>query len=162
MARWRDAKRGSDKESKKEQKENRSSNTFGLASLPSRLKAFITDSFLITTPIVYVTIYLLMGSGQEFSQHRGIGWLIILVVHFIVIMAFWLKSAQTPGLKAYEGKLVNASNKEKIGVIQATIRYFATLFSIISFFCMFLPFFRKDKKTFQDLVSNSCIIEHKD
>ena len=38
-----------------------------LASLGLRLKAFLTDTFLITTPILYIVIYLIMGSGEDFA-----------------------------------------------------------------------------------------------
>ncbi len=61
-------------------------------------------------------------------------------------------------MKAYSLKIVN-SKKERITFIQAIIRYLATLFAIGSFFLMFIPFFNKDKKTFQDLISNTIIID---
>ena len=65
---------------------------------------------------------------------------------------------QTPGMKAYGLKIIKASDKERISLGQALIRYLATLFAMASFFLMFLPFFNKDKKTFQDLISNTIII----
>ena len=44
-------------------------------------------------------------------------------------------------------------------ILQTLIRYSATLFSIISIFFIFTPFVNKEKKTFQDIVSNTKIIE---
>lgn len=156
MARWRDTKKGKINNSKKDELSIEES--FNYAPTASRIKAFITDTFLITTPIVYVTIYLIMGSGDDFSHNRELGWLIILIVHFITIMGFWLVKGQTPGLKAYEGKIVDNKTKGKISYIQALVRYVATLICVISIFGMFLPFLRKDKKTLQDLLSNSCVL----
>ena len=160
MSRRRDAKKGSPLPKTKNVKESKDSTSLNenLASVPARIKAFITDTFLITTPIFYVTIYFIMGSGDMFSQNKASGWVIIFGTHFIAIMLFWIIKGQTPGLKAYEGLLVDAKTKKKISVLQALVRYVITLLSILSFFGMFLPFLRKDKKTLQDLLSNTCII----
>lgn len=158
MSRWRDIKQG---KSETEVEEPKSSEPFNepCAKLSSRFKAFLTDSFLITTPILYIVIYLIMGSGELFSQNKGDGWLIIIGINLVIIISFWLKSGQTPGLKAFELRLVNLTTKQKPGLFQALIRYFLTLFSIITVVPMFLPFMRKDKRTFQDIFSNSIIIQ---
>lgn len=160
MAKWRDIKqnRVEDKISKNETSFEK---TEEISSIPSRLKAFLTDTFLITTPIFYIVIYLIMGSGEEFSQNRGLGWSIIFATHSLIIFIFWLKNGQTPGLKAYELKLVDAKTKSRVSVVQVLIRYITTFFSLISIFLMFVPFFRKDKKTIQDIFSNTVIINHK-
>ena len=99
-----------------------------------------------------------MGSGEAFSQNRTKGWLIILFVHLLLIIFFWFVKNQTPGLKAYGLKVVDAVSKKRISLVQSLIRYAATLFAVVSFFLIFLPFIRKDKKTFQDLLSNTIIV----
>ena len=159
MAKWRDVKQNRIQETKVETI-NKSSRD-ELASLPSRLKAFLTDTFLITTPILYIVIYLVMGSGEEFSQNRSLGWGIIFTVHALIILIFWLKNGQTPGLKAYDIKLVNNITKQRVSVIQVLVRYLTTLFAVVSIFLLFVPFFNKDKKTFQDILSNTIIINDK-
>ena len=159
MAKWRDVKQNRIQETKVETI-NKSSRD-ELASLPSRLKAFLTDTFLITTPILYIVIYLVMGSGEEFSQNRSLGWGIIFTVHALIILIFWLKNGQTPGLKAYDIKLVDNLTKQRVSVIQVLVRYLTTLFAVVSIFLLFIPFFNKDKKTFQDLFSNTTIINDK-
>lgn len=159
---WRDVKQNRVTESTKIKLEKSDKNILDSASISSRLKAFLTDTFLITTPIFYIVIYLIMGSGEEFAQNRTLGWSIIFTVHFLIISIFWLKNGQTPGLKAYEGKLVDNKTKQRVSVLQVIIRYFVTTFSIISIFLMFVPFFRKDKKTIQDIFSNTIIINHQD
>lgn len=132
-----------------------------LAPLPSRLKAFLTDTFLITTPILYIVIYLVMGNGEAFAQNRSLGWGIIFSIHAIIILIFWLKNGQTPGLKAYDIKLVDVSTKGRVSVVQVLLRYIATFLAVVSIFLLFIPFFNKNKKTFQDLLSNTVIIDDK-
>ncbi|MBP7769816.1 MAG: RDD family protein [Aliarcobacter sp.] len=128
------------------------------ASLPLRLKAFLTDTFLITTPILYIVIYLIMGSGEEFAQNRSLGWGIIILVHALIILIFWLKNGQTPGLKAYDIKLVDSTSKGRVSVVQVLIRYITTFIAVLSIFLLFIPFFNKEKKTFQDMLSKTIII----
>lgn len=159
MARWRDIKQNRVK------KDNKVLNS-SLISTPSsslsfRFKAFLIDTFLITMPIFYIVIYLVMGSGAEFAQNRALGWSIILAIHIVAIFIFWLKKAQTPGLKAYNLKLVDSKTLKKISFFQALIRYFATGFSIISIFFFLTPYFNKERKTFQDIVSRTKIIDFK-
>jgi uncharacterized RDD family membrane protein YckC len=159
MSKWRDVKHNKVKTQKSEL--NNKSLKSDLASLPSRLKAFLTDTFLITTPILYIVIYLIMGSGAEFAQNRVLGWSIIFIVHALLILIFWLKNGQTPGLKAYDLKLVDNKTKQRVSVIQVLVRYITTLFAVVSFFLLFMPFFNKDKRTFQDILSNTIIINDK-
>ena len=160
MAKWRDVKQNRIQEEKIIEPIKKSSKN-DLASLPSRLKAFLTDTFLITTPIFYIVIYLIMGSGEEFSQNRTVGWGIIFFVYIGVISIFWLKNGQTPGLRAYDIELVDNLSNQKISIIQVFVRYITTLFAVVSIFLLFIPFFNKDKKTFQDILSNTSIINDK-
>ena len=158
MAKWRDVK-----QNRVEQKNNNSNNqekqnTSSCASLGSRLKAFLTDAFLITTPITYIVMYLVLGGGDEFSHNRGFGWSLILGVSAVIITFFWYVKFQTPGMKAYGVKIVN-QDKLRITFIQAVVRYLATLISMVSIFLMFMPFFHKEKKTFQDIISKTIIID---
>ena len=160
MPKWRDVKQHRVQQEKrvdfiKESSKNDS------ASIPSRLKAFLTDTFLITTPILYIVIYLIMGSGAEFAQNRAMGWTIIIAVHATIILIFWLKNGQTPGLRAYELRLIDNVTKQRVSVIQVIVRYLATFFAVISIFLLFIPFFNKDKKSFQDILSNTIIINDK-
>jgi len=156
MAKWRDVKQNRVQSNVESIVKESSKND--LASLPSRLKAFFTDTFLITTPIFYIVIYLIMGSGAQFAQNRALGWGIIFFIHAILILIFWLKNGQTPGLRAYDLKLVDNITKQRVSVKQVIIRYFTTLFAVVSIFLLFVPFFNKDKKTFQDILSNTIII----
>ena len=160
MPKWRDVKQHRVQQEKRVDSIKESSKNDS-ASIPSRLKAFLTDTFLITTPILYIVIYLIMGSGDGFAQKWTKGWTIILAVHATVILIFWLKNGQTPGLRAYELRLVDNVTKQRVSVIQVIVRYLATFFAVISIFLLFIPFFNKDKKSFQDILSNTIIINDK-
>jgi uncharacterized RDD family membrane protein YckC len=157
MARWRDTKQNKSNH-KKETSIKEENIQIESSPTSTRLRAFLTDTFLITTPILYIVIYLIMGSGEAFSEDRIKGWSIILIVHLLLIVFFWFVKGQTPGLKAYQLKIVDTVSKGRITLIQSLIRYVATLFAVVSFFLLFLPFMRKDKKTFQDLISNTIIV----
>ena len=160
MPKWRDVKQHRVQQEKRVDSIKESSKNDS-ASIPSRLKAFLTDTFLITTPILYIVIYLIMGSGEEFAQNRIMGWGIIFSVHSAIILIFWLKNGQTPGLKAYDIKLVDNMTKQRVSVIQVIVRYLTTLIAVVSIFLLFIPFFNKDKKSFQDILSNTIIINDK-
>jgi uncharacterized RDD family membrane protein YckC len=159
MAKWRDVKQ-SRIQNEKSFESNVKSKKNDLASLPSRFKAFLTDSFLITTPITYIVMYLILGGGTAFADNRVFGWSLILGSTAFIITFFWYVKFQTPGMKAYSLKIIN-NDFNRISFFQAIIRYFATIFAMISFFLLFVPFFNKEKKTFQDIISNTVIINEK-
>lgn len=163
MAKWRDVKQNridikEEQSSKSTQKHTINSD---LLSISARFKAFTTDTFLIAMPIIYLVMYLIMGGGEGFATHKLQGWAIFLSIHFIITAIFWLRKGQTPGLKAYEGKLVTYDGK-KVGFLHVLLRYFFTTLSIATIILPFYTFFRKDKKSFQDILSNTMIINYKD
>lgn len=157
MPKWRDVKQKKVSDEPKNLSSKEDTKT-SCSSLPKRFKSFLTDSFLITTPITYIVMYLILGGGSEFAENRVYGWSIILGATALIIIFFWYIKFQTPGMKAYGIKIVNIDNS-RISLTQAIIRYLATFFAIISFFLMFIPFFNKDKKTFQDFISSTIIID---
>ena len=150
MPRWREVKH---KKIKKEKKE-----IIKYAKISDRLKAFLTDTFMITMPILYIVIYLIMGSREEFRAHMAKGWLYIVVFHYISVMLLWIFKAQTPGMKAYDIKIVS-KNLKQISFLQATIRYFLMPISILSIVGVLIAFFRKDRQTLHDLLSFTLLIE---
>lgn len=157
MSRWRDVKQNKLNNQIKTDFENIEQLDSPYASLANRFKAFLTDSFLVTTPITYIIIYLIIGGGEEFASQKLFGWSMILGISGLIISLFWYIKFQTPGMKAYEIKLVNLQ-KQRVSFLQAIIRFVATLISIISIFLLFMPFFHKQKKTFQDIISKTILI----
>ncbi len=160
MSRWRDAKKGRITPSEPIEEKAKKSISIDKRqlSLSSRMKSFLIDTFLINMPIMYFTIYVLMDGGSGFSQNMSSGWIIILLINFAIVILFWSIKGQTPGLKAYDGLLVNTTTNKKVSVLQALVRYMMTLLSILSIIGIILPFMRKDKKTLQDVLSNTYII----
>lgn len=146
MAKWRDVKQNRVKFT-----EDNSKNILhsSIVSISKRFRAFLTDLFLITTPILYIVIYLILDGGDSFSQNRTLGWSIILISTFFILAIFWLKNGQTPGLKAYDLKLVDNKTKTRVSILQIFIRYLSTLFSIILVAPLFLFFSIKRKKLFK-------------
>lgn len=75
--RFRDVKQGKEKEVSIE--EPSPANKRDYASSGSKIKAFLTDSFMLVMPIMYVVFYLIMGGREGFAEHKALGWLYILV-----------------------------------------------------------------------------------
>lgn len=154
MSRWRNIKQ---KNIKKESKEE----SFISAPLPKRIKSFIVDMFMIMMPIMYVTTYLIMDGKDDFQGSDEARW-ITAFVYGLVIVLFWIIKGQTPGFKAYSIKLIDNKTKRKISLPKAIFRYLIFIVSATTIFLAFVPFFRKDKKTVQDILTNSTVIQEKD
>lgn len=152
MPRWRDIKH-----KKIKQKSIKIEDNIKYAHILDRIKAFLTDTFMITTPILYIVIYLIMGSREEFRAHMGRGWLYIVIFHYIIVVSLWIFKSQTPGMKAYDIKIVS-KNLKKINIIQATIRYFLMPISILSIIGLLIAFFRKDRQTLHDILSFTLMV----
>jgi uncharacterized RDD family membrane protein YckC len=164
MSRWREVKQGkaNPKKSAKAKKGDREKETISDESLCApvtlRLKAFLTDTFMITMPILYIVIYLIMGSREGFRDHMGEGWLIILAVHMAAVLLFWYFKAQTPGMKAYDLYLVDPETKKRPGIVKLLLRYVMLQTAILSIIGLFIPWILKSRAGLHDLVSGTCIV----
>jgi uncharacterized RDD family membrane protein YckC len=156
MARWRDTKRGKNIQYKKQNVTSASSLNCSDRLLP-RFKAFLTDTFMITMPLIYIVFYFIFGSREEFAMHKVMGWFYIFAPHFSVILTLWLFKQQTPGLKAYDLVLIDSKTGEVPSLLALISRYINTAISIALIIPLILPFFHKQKKTLQDIVSGTCI-----
>ncbi|MRJ02578.1 MAG: RDD family protein [Epsilonproteobacteria bacterium] len=157
MARWRYVKQG--RIPKGEEKREETAPLYPPAPIAARLKAFLTDTFMITMPILYIVIYLVMGSREEFRENMGEGWLYILIPHYIVVVLLWTLQGQTPGMKAYGLKVGKWRDpSQKITFLQGTIRYFAMPLSILSIVGLLIALFRQDRATLHDMVSLSRMV----
>ncbi|HID31005.1 MAG TPA: hypothetical protein EYP19_13530, partial [Desulfobacterales bacterium] len=86
--RFRDVRQGKVDTSRSSQKgaeKAAGSRLFPYASIPVKVKAFITDSFMLLMPIMYAVAYLVMGGLQNFAEHKAEGWLYILIPNFVVV-----------------------------------------------------------------------------
>lgn len=159
MSRWRDIKQGNVK--KEEIPKIEEDNSPHSAPIGSRIKAFIVDMFMIMMPIMYITTYLIMEGKDDFQGSDEARWITAGVFGLIVIL-FWIVKGQTPGYKAYSIRLVDNETEEKVSLLKAILRYFIFLISATTIILSFIPFFRKDKKTIQDLFTKTTVIQEKD
>jgi uncharacterized RDD family membrane protein YckC len=70
-----------------------------------------------------------------------------------------LLKGQTPGLKAYEVKLVNKKDHQNINIVQAVIRQILSLLVTMSIVGLLFPFFRKDHRTIHDIIVSTTVID---
>jgi len=153
MMRWRDVKQG--KKTLKSQVDTKKvSKTQNFASVGDRIKAFLTDMFMIMMPIAYIMTYVIMDGKDDFQSSPSARWAISIIFGAIVVI-FWVKSGQTPGYKAYNIQVVDQNTKQKPGFAKALLRYIFFLFSAMTIFGLLTAFFRKDKKTLHDLLSGT-------
>ncbi len=157
MARWRDTKKGNTKSATKEVEKNIDISK-GLCTYPlHRIKAFITDMFMIMMPIMYLTTYVIMDGADSFKDSDMAHW-VSMAIYGSVTIIFWVKKGQTPGFKAYDLKLIDDNTGKTLGYGLATARYMMFILSAVSLVGALLPFFRKDKKTLQDLLMQTSVI----
>ena len=122
------------------------------ASIGAKTKAFITDAFMLLMPIMYVVSYLVFDGLKDFAQHRGEGWLYILIPNFIVVSIFFWKSGQTPGCRAYSIELVDDKTGKKAHPLAIALRYYFELLSMVTIVGLVMSFFRDDRKGLHDLL----------
>ena len=157
MARWRDTKKGNINKNVDKKNLNTPKIENQSAAPLFRLKAFITDMFMIMMPIMYITTYLILDGKDSFQSNDLAHW-ITMAIYGIITITFWVKKGQTPGFKAYDLILVDDKTQKTLGLGRATLRYIMFIISAISIVGAILPFFRKDNKTFQDLVMSTSVI----
>ena len=158
MARWRDTKKGKNKPNQNQESESKIDNTFLISASPLyRMKAFITDMFMIMMPIMYLTTYVFMDGADSFKSSDGAHW-VTMAIYGIITVIFWVKKGQTPGFKAYDLRLIDDNTKKPIGYGLAIARYMMFVFSAVTIVGVILPFFRKDKKTLQDVLMQTSVV----
>ena len=131
------------------------------ASVGLKIKAFLTDAFMLLMPIMYVIFYLVMDGREGFAEHRLLGWLYILLPLVIVQTIFMVKTGQTPGYRAYNITLIDEHTKEKPSLFIILFRNLAAILSFFTILGWMLMFFRKDNKTLHDLLSGTALINKK-
>jgi len=151
--RFRDIK----KKNKKQNKQDMQEKVFYVGVI-DRIKAFITDMFMIYTPILYIITYIFMDGKDDFQSSQfapliGVG--LYALIYAILISKF----TQTPGNKAYTMKVVDDKTYTNISFFRAFFRFIAFLFSATILIGLFFPFYRKDKKTLHDIISKTVVIK---
>ena len=157
--RFRDIKQGKIEEIVTEK--SSSEDKWNYASAGMKVKAFLTDSFMLVMPIMYVVFYLIMGGREGFEEHKVMGWVYILIPLVIVQTIFMFKTGQTPGYRAYKLTLIDDTTGEKPSLFIILFRNLSAILSLFTFFGWFMMFFRKDKKTLHDVLSGTATVMKK-
>lgn len=127
------------------------------AKTTDRIKAFITDMFMIYVPILYIITYIFMG-GKDAFMASDIAPLVAVSIYGVIYSVLLSKLGQTPGKKAYESKVVDAKSGEKLSFIRAFYRFVMFLFSSFTLLGLVVVLYRKDKKSLHDLVCGSAVV----
>jgi uncharacterized RDD family membrane protein YckC len=129
------------------------------ASVSDKMKAFLTDSFMLLMPIMYIVFYLVMDGREGFAAHKALGWLYILVPLVIVQTIFMYKTGQTPGYRAYNIEVIDKNTGERPSLFLILFRNLSAVLSVATLFGWVLMFFRKDHKNLHDLLSGTVIVK---
>ena len=159
--RFRDVKQGKDKDKDISIEETESISKRNYASARMKIKAFLTDSFMLVMPIMYVVFYFIMDGRDGFAEEKILGWVYILIPLVIVQTIFMFKTAQTPGYRAYNLTLIDDITGEKPSLFIIIFRNLSAILSLLTLVGWMLMFFRKDKKTLHDLLSGTATIMKK-
>ena len=130
-----------------------------------RIKAFITDSFLLAMPFFYIVVYVIfdgLRGADGVEEHKIQAWLYILVPLGLMVSIFYIKTGQTPGMKAHTLKVIDNSTKEKPNILLSILRFFFFNVAFFSLFGLLLSLFRQDGRGLHDLLSGTSIIKVKD
>jgi len=127
------------------------------ARFVDRVKALITDMFMIYAPILYAITYVVLNGKDDF-QSSQIAQLSGVLLYGVIYAILLSRSGQTPGKKAYEIKVVDAKTGKNLSFFRAFVRFVAFLLSATILLGLFVQFFRKDNRTLHDLIAGSIVI----
>lgn len=154
--RFRDVKQGKSMPTPEIKKPKTPANNY--ASVGLKIKAFLTDAFMLVMPIMYVVFYLVMDGREGFAEDMLMGWVYILIPLVLVQTIFMTLTGQTPGYRAYNVTLIDENTKEKPSLFVVLFRNLAAILSLFTLIGWALMFFRKDNKTLHDLLSATAVV----
>jgi len=131
------------------------------ASYPDRIKALITDMFMIYAPILYFITYVVMNGKDDFQSSQWAPFLAV-TLYGLIYTVLIAKFGQTPGKKAYKIKVVDDKTFQNISFLRALCRFIAFLFSATIIIGLLFPFYRKDKKALHDMICSTVQIYEKE
>lgn len=149
--RFRNIKNRQKKEPKVEQPK------YVYAHYAHRVKAFITDLFMVYTPILYIVGYLVMGGKDNFLLSQLAPFAVV-ALYGLIYATLLSRFGQTPGKKAYDLKVVDDRSGQNIGFFRALLRFFMFLVTASTLLGLLLPFYRRDRKALHDLVCKTIVV----
>ncbi len=155
--RFRDTKKGKITQSSQENKVKKPSIPFAKNSV--KVKAFLTDTFMIFMPIFYFVIYVVFDNLKNAGEHKVEAWTYTLIAYFVIQTIFMFKDeGRTPGMRAQSLKVIDVASLDKPSLFSIVFRNFALILSALTFFGWVMMFFRKDQRGLHDLLSNTTVI----
>ena len=154
--RFRDIKQGKTTAQEAEMKTKLPAEKYASAGV--KIKAFLTDAFMLVMPIMYVVFYLIMGGREAFAEDMLMGWIYILLPLILVQTVFFYRTGQTPGYRAYDIILIDEHSKKRPSLFTILFRNMAAILSLFTLLGWALMFFRKDSKTLHDLLSSTAVV----
>jgi len=122
-----------------------------------KIKAFITDSFMLLMPIMYIVFYFLFDGREDFALNRLNGLIAIFMPMILIQTIFFYKWGQTPGYKFYNLTIIDNTSQKRPIFLLIFFRMFASVLSLFSLGWS-LMFFRKDHKTLHDLLTDTSVV----
>ena len=132
------------------------------ATSKDKIKAFLTDAFMLVMPIMFIVFYLVMDGREDFAQHKVLGWIWILIPLVIIQTIFMHLSGQTPGYRNYRIALIDDHTGKKPTLFIILFRNISAILSLFTVLGWALMFFRKDNKNLHDLLSATSVIRTHD
>lgn len=130
---------------------------FAYATSRMKIKAFLTDAFMLVMPIMYIVFYFVMDGRESFAENKMLGWIYILYPLIFVQTLFFYFTGQTPGYRAYNLHLIDQNTNEKPKLFVIIFRNLCAVLSLFTF-AWTLMFFRRDSKTLHDLLSATAVV----
>lgn len=122
-----------------------------------RIKAFITDMFMINMPLLYLTTYVLLDGKEAFTHNQ---WAILACgVGYGVITSLFLSiSGQTPGFR-YMGIRLAGENGGRLGFLRTLARYVLWVLGTSFLFGLLFGLIRRDGRCLHDVICGAYIIK---
>lgn len=158
--RFRDVKQGKTLQGTKKRETHSQHSPY--ASVGLKVKAFLTDAFMLVMPIMYIVFYLVMDGREGFAAHKLLGWVYILIPLVVVQTLFMYYLEQTPGYRAYGITIMDEHTQKKPSLFVIAFRNFTAILSLFTILGWTLMFCRKDNKTLHDLLSATAVVKTDD
>ena len=120
-----------------------------------RIKAFITDIFMIYMPILYITTYVILGSKEALWANQGAIFACV-AAYGIITSAIFARNGQSLGY-AYAKIVLKKNSGKEIGFATAFVRFVIFCVSFGLIVGIFVPFVRKDRRFLHDMVAKTSI-----
>ncbi|STP12847.1 Putative integral membrane protein [Helicobacter mustelae] len=130
--------------------------TLQKALILPRIKAFVTDLFMIYTPILYVMTYFVLDGAKSFQNNQSAIFLCVFL-YGMISSSFLATKAQTPGFKYAQIKLIDLRGGN-VGFLRAFARFLLWLLSMALVIGFVFPFFTRNHQCLHDVLCKTKII----